>query len=133
MVWAFMERELDLVRHKIKTIDHLKRRVLSIWNRIPKKLCLNIVKRFQYMVDTVAKNKGNKENTKDRRDRRVKFKLTDRTQWANKYFPEYTDKITRIAYSEKTFEVFKDKYRIFLDKEIAFYKRIIAAIGIYII
>jgi len=36
MVWAFMERELEKMRGTIKTIDDLKRKVIYIWNRIPK-------------------------------------------------------------------------------------------------
>ena len=70
-----MERELEKIRGKIKTIDDLKRKVIYIWNRIPKKLCRNIVNRFDHLVKDVNKNNGNKENVKDRRDRRPKFKI----------------------------------------------------------
>ena len=108
MVWAFMERELEKIRGTIKTIDDLKRKVIYIWNRIPKKLCRNIVKRFEYLIEVVKKNNGNKENVKDRRDRRPKYKLGEfdknkknklkvRLGWTNKIFEEYEDTIKRIA------------------------------------
>ena len=77
MVWAFMERELEKIRGTIKTIDDLKRKVIYIWNRIPKKLCRNIVKRFEYLIKVVKNNNGNKENVKDRKDRRPKYNLEE--------------------------------------------------------
>ena len=129
MVWAFMERELEKVRGKIKTIDDLKRKVIHIWNRIPKKLCRNIVTRFDHLIKDVNKNNGNKENVKDRRDRRPRFKLKDRLGWTNKIYEEYSDTIERIAYNENTFQDFKRKYKIFINREIAFFKKIKVAIG----
>jgi len=142
MIWAFMERELDKVRGKIKTIEDLKKKVIFLWNRIPKVLCKNIVNRFEYMVDTVYRNMGNKESRRDRNDRRLKglkdrkdrkpeFKLKDRKIWKNKAFTEYEDQIERISYSQKTFEEFKDNYIIFLKKIIGFYKKIEVAIELY--
>ena len=143
MVWAFMERELEKMRGTIKTIDDLKRKVIYIWNRIPKKLCRNIVKRFEHLIKVVKNNNGNKENVKDRRDRRPKYKLEEidkknkrnklkvRLGWTNKIFEEYDDMIKRIAYNEKTFTDFKNKYKIFIRREIAFYKKVKVSIGKY--
>jgi len=129
MVWAFIERELENSRRSIKTIDELKRKVIYIWNRIPKKLCRNIVKRFDHLVKDVNKNNGNKENIKDRKDRRPKFILKDRLGWTNKIYEQYSDTIERIAYNENTFQDFKRKYKIFINREIAFFKKIKVAIG----
>jgi len=129
MVWAFIERELENSRRSIKTIDELKRKVIYIWNRIPKKLCRNIVKRFDHLVKDVKINNGNKENVKDRRDRRPKFILKDRLGWTNKIYEQYSDTIERIAYNENTFQDFKRKYKIFINREIAFFKKIKVAIG----
>ena len=129
MIWAFVERELENLRGKIKTIDELKRKVIYIWNRIPKKLCRNIVKRFDHLVKDVKINNGNKENVKDRRDRRPKFILKDRLGWTNKIYEQYSDTIERIAYNENTFQDFKRKYKIFINREIAFFKKIKVAIG----
>jgi len=142
MVWAFMERELEKMRGTIKTIDDLKRKVIYIWNRIPKKLCRNIVKRFEHLIKVVKNNNGNKENIKDRKDRRPKYKLEEidknkrnklkvRLGWTNKIFEEYDDMIKRIAYNEKTFTDFKNKYKIFIRREIAFYKKVKVSIGKY--
>ena len=146
MVWAFMERELEKIRGTIITIDDLKRKVIYIWNRFPKKLCRNIVKRFEHLIEVVKKNNGNKENVKDRRDRRPKYKLDElnknegkkpklilkhRLGWTNKLFEEYHDTIERIAYNEKTFLDFKNKYNIFIKREIAFFKKVNGFIGKY--
>ena len=129
MVWAFIERELENSRRSIKTIDELKRKVIYIWNCTPKKLCRNIVKRFDHLVKDVKINNGNKENVKDRRDRRPKFILKDRLGWTNKIYEQYSDTIERIAYNENTFQDFKRKYKIFINREIAFFKKIKVAIG----
>ena len=74
------------------------------------------------------KNNGNKENVKDRKDRRPKLVLKDRLRWTNKIY-EYSDTIQRIAYNENNFQDFKRKYKIFINREIAFFKKIKVAIG----
>jgi hypothetical protein len=136
-IWAFMEQEIDLIRHKGKlTIDQLKRKVNYIWNRIPKKLCLKVVSKFNDLVKTVYANNGNKENRKNRKEKkklktyvplRVKFRFH------NKFFDDYSDDIERIAYSKKTLKDFKDMYKALLKKEIAFYKKVLLLIDQYLI
>ena len=156
MVWAFMERELDKIRHTFKNIDELKRKVHFIWNRIPKRLCRRIINRFKYMLEIVLKNNGHKENRKDRRDKKPLFKLSKiendginddletkettpvkkkivfkkQTSFKIKYFEEYDDKITRIAYSTTTMIKIKEIYQKFLNKEVAFLKKVNSSIGI---
>lgn len=105
--------------------------MIYFWNRIPHQLCKNIVERFNYVVKTTSKNDGNKENTKDRRDRKPQFKLPKYIKWKNKVFEEYSDQIERIAYSNETFERFKTLYMNFIPKAIAFYKKIIKSIEVY--
>ena len=61
----------------------------------------------------------------------LNLKLKDRLGWTNKIFEEYDDTIKRIAYNEKTFIDFKNKYKIFIKREIAFYKKIKLSFGKY--
>jgi hypothetical protein len=130
-----MEQEIDLIRNKGKiTIDQLKRKVNYIWNRIPKKLCSRVVNKFNDLVKTVYENKGNKENNKNRREKK-KLKpclpLKTKHRFLNKFFDNYVDDIHRIAYSEKTLITIRNMYKAFLRMEIAFYKKVILAVGAY--
>ena len=129
MIWAFMERELDKIRHNIHSVIDLRKKVQFIWNRIPKKLCKKVVRRFNYLTETVSTNNGNKEKMKDRKDRKPMFKLKDASGWTNKIFTSYSDDVDRISYSNDTFKKFLKRYRIFIQKEVALYKKIKVSVG----
>ena len=56
LLWAHIEKQLELFRPKIKTLEQLMKKVLYLWNRIPKILIRRITKRFKYMTRLVLKH-----------------------------------------------------------------------------
>ena len=138
-MWSFMEAELDKTRSKTKTLSEFKKEVNNVWNRIPKKLCAKVVRRFKTMLEIVIKNEGHKESRRCRKDKKPNVKLFEFEKpkddneeepiikgksFKNKFFREYPDKIERIFYSKKTLMKMKDIYKKFIDKEISFLKKI---------
>jgi len=136
-----MEEELDKTRSKMKSMVELKREVIKVWNRIPKNLLAKVVVRFKTLLEKVIKNEGHKESRRCRRDKKPNIKLSEFEKpkdyknneeepekkgknFKNIHFPEYPDTIERIAYSQKTLLIIKHIYKKFIDKEIAFMKKI---------
>ena len=55
-VWSFILRKLEGI--KFDNIDNFKKKVLFIWNRIPKEYCEKIINKFDEDILLLAKNGG---------------------------------------------------------------------------
>ena len=89
-VWAFIMRRLEGIT--FNDIESLKKKVLFIWNRIPKSFCEKIINKFDNDINLLAKNG---KIVKKSKSSYGPYKLEK---------PRYPDEIENIIYNKKIME-----------------------------
>ena len=100
-LWAIVEEKLS--KYKINTLPELSKKLVYIWNRIPKKLCKNLVAAFDKKIEKI-KNNGERANKRDGEDREKK-KVS--WEWKNNW--NDNDNVERIIYNEVVLEKMQKK------------------------
>jgi len=96
-IWSKVQSELE--GRVIKNIEDLKKKIIFIWNRIPREYCKRICEKFLFDIKIVNKT-GHRVN-KRRNIRKMKFILSKK--------PRYKDLVEQIVYNEKSLTKIKRK------------------------
>ena len=59
-LWALVEEKLNC--YNFKTLDEMTRKLLWVWNRIPKTICKNLIDSFDKKLELLAEKKGERVN-----------------------------------------------------------------------
>ena len=103
-VWSFVLRKLE-GKH-IKDLNHLKKEVLYIWNRIPKTFCEKIIQKFDSDIKKLTKSRGGL----------IKYDSKSSYGPYNLSEPRYQDTMENIIYNKKAMELNIKKKKKFTEK-----------------
>jgi hypothetical protein len=110
-VWSYILRKLEGI--KFNDLDAFKKKVLYIWNRVPKSYCKKIIEKFDEDINSLV-NKG--KITNKPKSSYGPFKLCK---------PQYTDEIENIIYNKKVMMENINKKKKEISKQILKKKQIL--------
>ena len=103
-VWSFVLSKLE--GKKINDLEHLKKEVLYIWNRIPKSFCEKIVQKFDSDIKKLLKSRGGL----------IKYDSKSSYGPYNLSESQYPDVIENIVYNKNVMSLNIKKKKKMLDK-----------------
>lgn len=95
-LWALVQEKLS--KYTFNDTNEMVKKLQTIWNRIPKKLCQNLVSSFDRKIELI-KQDGERAN------KRKHFSHPKIGKWINRWNDQ--DSVERIIYNEKELELMK--------------------------
>ena len=95
-LWAIVEEKLN--HYSFTSLESMTRKLLWIWNRIPRTICRNLVDSFDKKLELLGKKRGERVN------KRKHFPKKSNYSWRNPYLE---DNKFNIVYNEKILENMK--------------------------
>ena len=96
-LWAIVEEKLN--DYSFNSLEEMTRKLLWVWNRIPKTLCKNLIDSFDSKIEILGKKRGERVNKREHRPKKSNY------SWRNNYCD---DNNFRIVYNEKTLDIMKE-------------------------
>ena len=95
-LWAIVEEKLN--DYSFNSLEEMTKKLLWIWNRIPKSICRNLVDSFDKKLELLGKKRGERVNKRNHSSKKTNY------SWRNAY---YEDNDFAIVYNEKVLENMK--------------------------
>ena len=106
-MWAIVEEKLN--NYSFTSLESMTRKLLWIWNRIPKSICRNLIDSFDKKLELLGKKRGERVN------KRKFFPKKSNFSWRNAYLE---DNNFNIVYNEKILENMKKNKIKSLNKQL---------------
>ena len=106
-LWSIVEERLN--KYNFKDTDEMVKKLQSIWNRIPKTICRNLINSFDEKIGILNKDG---ERVNKRKYKSIKYNYSWKNNWNN------NDNIERIVYNNKVLEFMQNKKIKNLKKEL---------------
>ena len=95
-LWAIVEERLNY--YDFKDLEEMTRKLLWVWNRIPKRICKNLIDSFDKKLELLAERKGERVNKRQHTRKSAHY------AWRNSY---NNDNNFSIVYNEKVLDNMK--------------------------
>jgi len=95
-LWAIVEEKLN--NYSFNSLEEMTKKLLWIWNRIPRTICKNLVDSFDKKIELLGKKRGERVNKREHFTNKTNY------SWRNAYSED--NKFT-IVYNEKILENMK--------------------------